>query len=77
MSAYSELFGWYEPGSLKAFESEEERLASIPPFQFDGDADIGNNVLKSGLWPIPISTALNGKPLDKMLRMMDADMCPY
>lgn len=60
MSAGSELYGWYEEGSLKPFTSEDERLGALPPFPVGGDPNIGAKVIKSSLWPIPIHTAYNG-----------------
>ena len=62
---------------MQKFSNDLQKDDAVPPFTFENDKDIQNDVLKSNFNWIPIHIAFNGKPFDKMLWNMDADMCPY
>lgn len=76
MSAYSELLGYYSPGSLKDMDKSQTKQATLP-FKFNGDSKIIKNLknrpTENNFQPIPIHVG----GLDEMMRGMDKDICPY
>jgi len=52
---------------MEEFSDEDQAKEATPPFIFTNDEELKLRVLKSNLNRIPIHTAYNGKPFDKML----------